>query len=647
LVVGKQIFVDGIDNDGYANGLRYIASVNTGNKTFTTQEQYYINSLSYVFTGTGIDVVQGENYTTNGTTFNVASTVVGGTSCRLTRFSGLAGNAPATTGTLTRTGTVTYTFTVTAANATAGAVYRNNGVDYTVTATIVGGTTLVTTATAGATTSGTTLTKQSGSGDATITFSARATADESISYSAFTSGGTGFTPALTVTGMTGGLIFGASKYGSVIRSSAGIAFATDGAYYSTFRDLGFASTGGTQAYPSYGSWGLLLDMRGGLLSTAPFVGSQGNKLDNCSFTTAYYGLDIGPTNGSQMSENMIENCHFLWNNTCIVNGRNNNYNCLQQTVVGGNLQTFNGNGIYVPYGSIPVIMGTGFQSQNNGTWDVLVANSAGDTVTMISCRSESQNVIYSNFQSICLIGALHLGPSQGTLAYCQSSYEIIDCYSLAGNINSWHGGCVRNSYFGLSGLNYSWITNDTGNGAPVYVERVMAGRTNIQAGADWWFTVSAANATVGATYTDGTYTFTVWATIAGGTTLKTTTTALNAQPPVLSGGTLTKTSGTGDATISFSQADPTGQFFGRGVIADNSGVMKFVGDKIGQWRSYTPPDIAYTKLVYADLPTAAGQWAGQQTYITDCNSSTRGATAAGGGANKVMVYCDGTNWIIM
>ena len=718
LVVGKAIYVEGIDQDGYSNGTRHIASINTGNKTFTTTEMYYINSLGYTFSGSGIDVVANESYTNNGTTFVVyPSTVVGGTSVRMVRFN-MTGNAPQTSGTLTRTGTVTYTFTVTAANATAGDTYTNNGVTYTVTSTIAGGLTLVTTATAGATTSGstltrsgtaqytftvsaanatagatytnngitytvsstisggltlvttaaagattsgTTLTKTSGTGDATITFSARATgdstitfsaratADETISYTSFTTGGVGRTPCLSVTGVMGGLIFGMSKYGSFIQgvSPGSIVLATDGFYYSTIRDLAMGGPNG--GHSTAGGKGLMLDMRGGLNSTVPFVGSQGNKVENCAFFEVEVGIEIGPTNTSQMSENMIDNCHFIWHTYCIRNGLNNNFNCLQQTINGGNCQAFTGAGIYVPYGSVPVVSGMGFQCGvgNSGAWDYLCVNSAGDTISMISCRSESYNVCYSNFQGICMVGGLHLGPGPGSLAYSQSTYDITSTYSLSGVINSWHGGCVRNSYFGQSGLNNSWVTNDTGSGAPVYVDRVLAGRTNIQAGADWWFAVSAANATAGATYTDGVYTFTVWQTITGGTQLKTTTNAFNAQPPVLSGGTLTKTSGTGDATISFSQADPTGQFYGRGIMANDSGTMKFVGDKVGQWRSYTVPDIIFTKSVFADLPAAASHWAGHTTFITDCNSSTRGATAAGGGANKVMVYCDGTNWIIM
>jgi hypothetical protein len=60
------------------------------------------------------------------------------------------------------------------------------------------------------------------------------------------------------------------------------------------------------------------------------------------------------------------------------------------------------------------------------------------------------------------------------------------------------------------------------------------------------FTVSSASATVGAVYTSGGYTFTVLSTIASKTTLITTASGIPAP------GTLTKVTGTGDSTITFS-----------------------------------------------------------------------------------------------
>lgn len=70
--------------------------------------------------------------------------------------------------------------------------------------------------------------------------------------------------------------------------------------------------------------------------------------------------------------------------------------------------------------------------------------------------------------------------------------------------------------------------------------------------AAYTFTVTSANATTGATYTNNGVTFTVVSTIAASTTLLMT----GSGAPTVSG-TLTKTGGTGDATITFSVATNT------------------------------------------------------------------------------------------
>lgn len=64
-----------------------------------------------------------------------------------------------------------YTFTITAGNATLAATYTNNGNTYTVAKTVAAGTTVVMTGAAAPAASGT-LTKTTGTGDATLTFSA-------------------------------------------------------------------------------------------------------------------------------------------------------------------------------------------------------------------------------------------------------------------------------------------------------------------------------------------------------------------------------------------------------------------------------------------------------------------------------------------
>jgi len=65
----------------------------------------------------------------------------------------------------------TYTYVVSSANATAGAIYSNNGQQFTVNETIAGGTILFTNGLGTAPLASGTLTKVSGTGDATITYS--------------------------------------------------------------------------------------------------------------------------------------------------------------------------------------------------------------------------------------------------------------------------------------------------------------------------------------------------------------------------------------------------------------------------------------------------------------------------------------------
>lgn len=48
----------------------------------------------------------------------------------------------------------------------------------------------------------------------------------------------------------------------------------------------------------------------------------------------------------------------------------------------------------------------------------------------------------------------------------------------------------------------------------------------------------------------------------------------------------------------------------------------------------------------ATLPAAAAAGAGARAFVSDANATTFASTVAGGGANKVPVFSDGTNWLI-
>jgi hypothetical protein len=69
--------------------------------------------------------------------------------------------------------------------------------------------------------------------------------------------------------------------------------------------------------------------------------------------------------------------------------------------------------------------------------------------------------------------------------------------------------------------------------------------------------------------------------------------------------------------------------------------------KPASWNAlYAAPYPNLGVATYAGLPSASSVPNGTTAIITDCNSTTLGATAAGGGANRVRVNSDGTSWKI-
>ncbi|HEX4198755.1 MAG TPA: hypothetical protein VHZ26_15060 [Caulobacteraceae bacterium] len=51
-------------------------------------------------------------------------------------------------------------------------------------------------------------------------------------------------------------------------------------------------------------------------------------------------------------------------------------------------------------------------------------------------------------------------------------------------------------------------------------------------------------------------------------------------------------------------------------------------------------------LTVASLPAASAGLAGTRRFVTDATATTFASVAAGGGADKVPVYCDGATWRI-
>lgn len=56
-----------------------------------------------------------------------------------------------------------------------------------------------------------------------------------------------------------------------------------------------------------------------------------------------------------------------------------------------------------------------------------------------------------------------------------------------------------------------------------------------------------------------------------------------------------------------------------------------------------PVNLVYT---VSTLPSASTSGTGYRAFVTDATVTTFASTVAGGGANRVPVYSDGTNWRI-
>lgn len=63
--------------------------------------------------------------------------------------------------------------------------------------------------------------------------------------------------------------------------------------------------------------------------------------------------------------------------------------------------------------------------------------------------------------------------------------------------------------------------------------------------------------------------------------------------------------------------------------------------------SLTAPTIKTTPTTFASLPACAAGTKGTYATITDSNTTMWGANVAGGGANNVSVFCNGSNWTLI
>lgn len=98
----------------------------------------------------------------------------------------------------------------------------------------------------------------------------------------------------------------------------------------------------------------------------------------------------------------------------------------------------------------------------------------------------------------------------------------------------------------------------------------------------------------------------------------------------------------GGVTSAFPAIDRNGAAL-RVILADGSALGSFQAATISG--TFLSASIAFqsTSLTFATLPAGSE---GLRSFITDSSTAVPGAIAAGGGANNVPVYHNGTNWIV-
>jgi hypothetical protein len=113
---------------------------------------------------------------------------------------------------------------------------------------------------------------------------------------------------------------------------------------------------------------------------------------------------------------------------------------------------------------MPTIQGVSFQNQTDV--DIQIDNTAGDTYSIVACRSESVNFLRPHAPTPIVVSACtHTNPTAGAFIDQTNATLILDCcYSRNGNINGYNGpiylrGCrFENSsylskYYGPVGQN--------------------------------------------------------------------------------------------------------------------------------------------------------------------------------------------------
>jgi hypothetical protein len=252
------------------------------------------------------------------------------------------------------------------------------------------------------------------------------------------------TSSLQLRGMFGGVMYGAGKFATQIKNTSDTnaketdsVFLAKGISHSVVSKMYLWPSGGTSTQ----NIGFDCNWDG-----TNYVTTQSNTFRDIHFNAGSHGLAISWDAANNCSENQIHNCYFQG---CGIGVLVNGFNAVSNNIYGGNFQNC-GTAIHVNRGSITVISGVGFQLST--TVDILISNSAHDTMHLDHCRTESSNFLsVQNTQQVHMHGCYQVeAGSAGYFVNTQGIPITIErCYSGLGKVQLRDSATatIRDCYF--------------------------------------------------------------------------------------------------------------------------------------------------------------------------------------------------------
>ena len=270
------------------------------------------------------------------------------------------------------------------------------------------------------------------------------------------------TSPLEIAKLQGGRVLGDGRFVTqIVNVAGGPAIVTNGCAYSHFEGM-YLQSQGTDATVFDLNWD----------GSAGGAALQSNTFIDMFFDGGAVGVDIG-AGGFMGSENLFVNCFWIDQRSAAL--KTSNFNALQNSLVGGNIQNCN-IGVWVERGSVRLVESVGFQLSK--VCDIRIDNSANDTIAVVACRTESSNFLTIKNGVHAYIASCSQAEAAGAGYVLQANgcpITVERCVSLKGQVVPSAGTrlTVRGCSFGRT----DWLDYSALGHGEVEVEDVQYGGT--------------------------------------------------------------------------------------------------------------------------------------------------------------------------